>query len=224
MDVIREGGAVEARAKQLDEIIAAADTAQAHADDLAGRAERARSAVADLRDALRPVYADPAAVASQMQKFRETHTPYELYVALVRSPEDFGALKATTVYPLWGMAVVSLPDYSEAHAKASGVAAPLESAMFALPRRPRPGEVEAARETADKLRQGGQEARRERQKLPQSHTYEGEAAALMRSQAFTLGPDQLARQLRPLLERDPHALAFARRIRAGIRPPDTQWR
>jgi hypothetical protein len=216
VEVIREGGAVEAKAHQLDRIIEQAAKAQANADDLAERAERARSRVEALRDAVRPVYVDPGTAVSRMREFRRTHTQYELHNALGSTPEDFGELKARTVYPLWGLGVVPRRDYSEAREKAPGIAAALESATFALSRRPKAGEAEAAREAADKLRQGGREAGRERLKLPQSYTYETEATTHMRSLASMLGPDELARQLRPLLERDPHALELARRVLSRV--------
>jgi len=212
LEAIRRGGAVEAEAQRLDGIRAAADAAQANADDLAGRAKRAQVAVDELRAAVRPVYVDAAAAVRQMQQFRKTHSNYELHTALREAPERFGELKARTVRPLWALGLVPRRDESEARDKAQAIAAPLDSAIFAFSRRPKSGEVEAAKAEADKLRQGGQEAGRERLKLPQSYTYERGVTALMRPLAFTLGPDELARQLRPLLERDPHAQALARRM------------
>lgn len=216
VEAIRRGGAVEAEAERLDGIIAAANTAQRNADDLGQRARRAESAIEELREALLPVYADRSAAYRQMRQFRETHTNYELHTALRKAPEQFGDLKAKTVYPMWGLWVVPRPDYSEARDKAPGIAAPLDALITALPRRPEPEEVEGAKAEANNLRGPGQKAQAARLKLPQSFTYEGEVKALMRPLAYALGPDELDRQLWPLLEGNRHAHELARRVLRGV--------
>lgn len=216
VDAIRRGGEVEAEAERLDGIIAAAETAQANADNLGERARRAESALVKLRDARRPVYVDPKAAVRQMQQFRKTHTNNELHTALREAPEQFGELKAKTVYPLWGLGLVPRPDYSEARDKAPSIAAALDAVLTALPRRPTPEEVEAAKAEADNLRWPGQKAQTARLKLPQSYAYEGEVSKLMRPLAIALGPDELDRQLWPLLEANRHAHDLARRVLRGV--------
>jgi hypothetical protein len=216
VEAIRRGGAVEAEAERLDGIIAAADTAQANAKDLGERARQAESALVKLRAARQPVYADPKAAVRQMQQFRKTHTNYELHTALREAPEQFGALKAKTVYPLWGLGLVPRPDYSEARDKAPSIAAALDAAITAVARRPTPEEVQAAKAEADNLRWPGQQAQTARLKLPQSYAYEGEVSKLMRPLAMALGPHELDRQLWPLLEANRHAHDLARRVLCGV--------
>ena len=216
VEAIRRGGAVEAEAERLDGIIAAAITAQANADDLGERARRAESALERLGAAVRPVYAHPKAAVRQMRQFRKTHTNYELHTALREAPEQFGELKAKTVYPMWGLWVVPRPDYSEARDKAPGIAVPLDAFITAFPRRPKPEEVEAAKAEADNLRWPGQQAQTARLKLPQSYTCDGEVSKLMRPLAMALGPDELDRQLWPLLEANRHAHDLARRVLRGV--------
>ena len=65
-----------------------------------------------------------------------------------------------------GLGLVPRPDYSEARDKAPSIAAALDAAMTALPRRPTPEEVEAAKAEADNLRWPGQKAQTARLKLP----------------------------------------------------------
>jgi hypothetical protein len=210
VDVIHVGGATQARAKHLDEVAAAADAARAHANDVAGRAKRSRESVEALAKALRGVYVNPKAALRQIKQFREENTQWLLHGALTKTPEDFGALKAEIVRPWWGLGLVPQRDESAARRVAPEIAAALETYNFAYPRRPEPGEVEASEKAAKALHPSGEEARRERAKLPQSYTYEGEAAQLLRPLMMTFGRESIARELAPLLADNPHAMEFAR--------------
>lgn len=210
MDVIHVGGATQARAEHLDEVTAAADAARAHANDVAGRAKRSRESVEALAKALRCVYVNPKAALRQMKQFREENTQWLLHGALKEKPEDFGALKAEVVRPWWGLGLVPQRDESAARRAAPEIAAALETYTFAHPRRPEPGEAEATEKAARELDPAGEKARRERAKLPQSYTYEGEAGQLLRPLMMTFGRDFIARELAPLLADNPHALEFAR--------------
>jgi hypothetical protein len=210
VEVIHEGAATQARAKHLDEVTAAADAARAHADTLAGRAERSRESVDALGEALTRVYVDPKAALRQLKQFREENTQWLLHGALTKAPEDFGELKAKIVRPWWGLGLVPQRDESAARRVAPEIAAALETYNFAHPRRPEPGEAEAAEKAARTLHASGELARWDRAKLPQSYTYEGEAGQLLRPLMMTFGRDSIARELAPLLADNPHAVEFAR--------------
>jgi hypothetical protein len=137
--LIREARAAKDRAKVRSERERASHDAADKLAHLEARERQAVEAVDVLREKLRPVFADIAAAAGEMDRFEREHGMDKLRGMLEDRPETFGAL----VRQDWPFKLGW--STNKAAKRAKDVADDVENAIRAHRARPRKAELEAAR-------------------------------------------------------------------------------